>query len=96
MRTTPLPNSRTQDANVRLIRELKSEIKRLKAIITAAELDDSDLALGEMDLELNIHKKEEMVRAVACLSEDPFSDSFTAAVCNANCLVTDTFCRLLH
>ena len=50
-----------QDSNVRLIRELKSEIKRLRAIITAAKLDDTDMTLGETDLELNIHKKEEMV-----------------------------------
>ena len=49
---------------MRLIRELKSEIKRLKGIITAAKLEDSDLQLGESALEQNIHKKEEMVSVV--------------------------------
>ena len=48
---------------MKLIRELRTEIKRLKAIIAAAKLQDSDLMLGsESFLEENIHKKEEMVR----------------------------------
>lgn len=50
-----------QDANVKLIRELRTEIKRLKTIITAAKLQDSDLVETESFLEENIHKKEEMV-----------------------------------
>ena len=51
-----------QDANVKLIRELRTEIRRLKSIITAAKLQDSDLLSTENALEENIHKKEEMVR----------------------------------
>ena len=47
---------------MRLIRELRLEIKRLKSIITAAKLQDSDLFSAESALEENIHKKEEMVR----------------------------------
>ena len=47
---------------MRVIRELRNEIKRLKAIITAAKLEDSDLNLEDSTLEKNIHKKEEMVR----------------------------------
>ena len=38
------------------------EIRRLKSIITAAKLQDSDLLSTENALEENIHKKEEMVR----------------------------------
>ena len=41
---------------MRLIRELKSEINRLKGIIAAAKLEDSGL------VEQNIHRKEEMVQ----------------------------------
>ena len=51
-----------QDANVKLIRELRNEIKRLKAIIVAAKLDDSELMVESKSvLAENIHKKEEMV-----------------------------------
>ena len=57
-----------QDANVKLIRELRTEIKRLKAIIAAAKLQDSDLIGGsESFLEENIHKKEEMVRRLGMI-----------------------------
>ncbi len=52
-----------QDANVKIIRELRTEIKRLKSIITAAKLQDSDLIRTESALEENIQKKEEMVSA---------------------------------
>ncbi len=48
---------------MRLIRELKTEIQRLKTIITDAKLDPDQL-LGDSTLEQNmhkIHKKEEMV-----------------------------------
>ena len=47
---------------MKLIRELRTEIKRLKGIITAAKLQDSDLIGADSLLEENIHKKEEMVR----------------------------------
>jgi len=56
-----------QDDNVRLIRELRSEIKRLKGIITAAKLEDSELNLEDSTLERNIHKKEEMVRVITAV-----------------------------
>ena len=50
-----------QDANVKLIRELRTEIQRLKSIITAAKLDpDCDLKGTESAMEY-IHKNEEMV-----------------------------------
>ncbi len=47
---------------MKLIRELRDEIRRLKSIITTAKLGDPELLLGsESVLEENIHKKEEMV-----------------------------------
>lgn len=49
---------------MKLIRELRTEIKRLRAIISAAKLQDSDLLGPESILEENIHKKEEMVRTL--------------------------------
>ena len=46
---------------MKLIRELRLEIKRLKSIIAAAKLQDPDLLSSGTALEENIHKKEEMV-----------------------------------